>query len=430
MSYQWQSCYSYLLLPCLRFFVRLSALTNAKNRASLAGRQGLWQRINQQMEHRVQNKPLIWFHVASAGEYLQALPFMNKFIDQHYQCVLTVTSVTGLTWATKQQAASEHIMWIDYLPFDTKRNMHRLVRLLNPAAIIYVKFDLWPNMIWEAHKHQIPQFLISATLHPQSKRLSHGLSRSLYRSVYQCLNGIYAVSAGDKQRFLQTAPNHSDVYHIGDTRFDSVVERKKSIQAPQLPDYVKQNPVIVLGSSWPEDEKHVFPALLKALDAFPHTIAIIVPHEINEHHLHATEQCFATYGTIRYSAITTHDKSQPRIIIVDTVGHLSSLYVYANIAYVGGAFGKGVHNVMEPCVMGVTTIFGPFYTNSPEVVELVNNQQCFPINNQQDIEQRLFEFLTDPTHCSAVGKTAAAYIEQRAGASETCYQLIEEKLHV
>jgi len=427
MRYQWQVVYCYLILPLLKIAVRLLAIKHQKTARTLQGHQGLWNRIEQQAKQFDNNKPLIWFHVASAGELLQAQPVMERFMAHGYACALTMTSVSGMAWANKLKQNYSDLVLVDYLPFDSTKNIRRLLKLLNPVATIYVKFDLWPNLIWQCHQQAIPQFLISATLREQSKRLTNPLGRSLYRSLYACLNGIYAVSKADQQRFLVTNPNHPAILQVGDTRFDSVLDRKKNISPPTLPAHLKDRTTMVLGSTWPTDEIHIFPAIQKALTEDPQRLVFIAPHETKAEHLLEIENYFSQQKMVRFSQLD--ENTDINMVLIDSVGLLSALYHYADIAFVGGAFGKGVHNVMEPAAMGVPAICGPYYQNSPEVIELVEQKKCFSITNQEDFQHMLFGLLSDLTHTHELGQQAANYIEQQAGASDTCFRLIEDQLN-
>lgn len=423
----WQGCYSGLVLPLLLLLVRVAAWKDRKIRQSLQGRRGLWSRIETALAARDPDKPLVWFHVASAGEFLQAQPVMGLFITAGYQCVVTVTSITGYQWGSRRNPETAGPLFVDFLPLDTRANARRLMRLLQPRALVFVKFDLWPNVIWEAARAGIPQFLVSATLHGESHRYTSAIARSLYRTIYACFAGIYAVTEEDRERFLTSCPGHPCVFNVGDTRFDSILERKKNLIPFQMPPYVKAQPVFIVGSSWPTDEVHVFPVLTEALAAFPELVALLVPHEVDGAHLKAIEDAFGSQPLVRLSDLSSKiesAKTAPRIILVDSVGKLSALYHYADFAYVGGGFGQGVHNVAEPLVMGVPAIFGPVYKNSPEALEFLQRGFCFAIEDAEGLKSIVFGFLKDPNRCHTIGKSAAQAIEGKGGASQQCFNLI------
>ncbi|MDH5258272.1 MAG: 3-deoxy-D-manno-octulosonic acid transferase [Gammaproteobacteria bacterium] len=393
-------------------------------RDTLTGHVGLFERIEDQLKARDAAKPVVWFHVASAGEYLQALPVMERLMDDGTQCALTITSVSGYRWANKRKDQYPNLVLLDYFPLDTQTNVNRLLDMIQPTLTVYVKFDLWPNLIWETRKRGIPQFLISATLHNKSKRVTSSLARSFYSSLYQCLDQILTVTDDDKKRFLETCPEHKNITTVGDTRFDSVLDRKAKLATPELPEFIRNKTVLVLGSIWPADEHHIFPVITKALNNFSDLFVIAAPHETDKSHIDAIEKTFKKSKPAKFTE--NNLDSDNRVLIVDTVGQLSALYAYANIAYVGGAFSTGVHNTMEPAAMGVPAIFGPFYQNSPEAMDMVEAKKCFSIRNETEFESLLNKLLNDVSYRKAAGESAAQYIQTQAGASDACFLKIKE----
>jgi 3-deoxy-D-manno-octulosonic-acid transferase len=409
--------------------VHLAACKNQNLKEGLAGRKGLWQRLEAQLSQRDPNQPLIWFHVSSAGEFLQAQPVLERCLQGGFDCALTFTSVNGYKWLQRTKFPNDQRpVVIDYLPIDSLRNMRWMIKTLKPAAIVYVKYDLWPNLIWEAHKAGVRQYLISAAIQPRSQRFTARLGRSLYRTIYACLDGIFTINQAERQRFLSTNPDHPNVQTVGDTRFDSVLDRKKRVPPPTLPEYVQDKFVLIAGSTWPPDETCIFPALKEALEQYPDFLAIIVPHEPTEEHVRHSEIFFKDLPLKRFTRLSQQPTDTPRIIVVDTVGVLSSLYAAGTLAYVGGAFTTGVHNVMEPCAMGLPVIFGPKYYNSPEAVDLLKQGLVFTVNITDDFRTLLFRFLQDPEQCKQLGQQAVRAIESQAGVAERCFQLITEKI--
>lgn len=419
-----QVIYSYIILPSLIGAAKLVSIKNKKVRDTLAGHKQALERIEIALGNQEKSESPVWFHVASAGEYLQALPVMERLMNDGFKCALTITSVSGYRWANKRKDQYKNLILLDYFPADTEQNVNKLLDAINPSIIVYVKFDLWPNLIWETKKRDIPQYLISATLHSKSKRLTSGIARAFYNSMYLCLDKILTVTDNDKQLFLRSSPDHKHIQTIGDTRFDSVLDRKKNLSPPNLPDFVKDRTVIILGSIWPADEHHIFTPLVKALNNFKDILIVAAPHETDEGHLKAIEKTFSAFNPIRFTQQEFSEEN--RVLIVDTVGQLSSLYAYANIAYVGGAFSTGVHNTMEPAAMGVPAIFGPFFQNSPEAINMVQAKKCFSIKNESEFDALLDKLLTDVTYRQNAGESASEYIHAQAGASDICFNTIKE----
>ncbi len=283
-------------------------------------------------------------------------------------------------------------------------------------------------MVWEASRAGIPQVLVSATLHGRSHRVTSRLARSLYRSVYGSLDAILAVSGEDAARFLATCPGHRRVETVGDTRFDSVLDRRRALEPPALPGYISERPVVIVGSSWAQDEAHVFGPLREALERWPELVVMLVPHEVDEAHLREIEQAFAGWPQARFSALAPGTGERHRVLLVDAVGILAALYTYGTLAYVGGAFSTGVHNVMEPSAMGVPAIFGPRHHNSPEALDLVREGSAFAVNDAESFRGVLFGLLEDPARAGAAGREAAAYVEASAGAAERCFAIVKQSL--
>ncbi len=421
----WKFLYAWLGTPLIQIGVRLAATRNRNLRKGLEGRQGLWQRLERQLQQREPEKPLIWFHVASAGEFLQAQPVLERCLAQGYECALTVTSVNGYTWIqrTKFQTARRPVV-MEYLPLDSRRNMRRMLHLLRPACIVYVKYDIWPHLVWEADKAGIPQYLICAALRPGSSRTTSVLARSFYRTVYPCLNGIFTITDDDRRRFLATCPEHPNVRTVGDTKYDSVLARKRALPPPTLPAYVQDKFVVIAGSSWPPDEECIGPALRDALDRYSDVLIVVVPHEPTEEHLAHSASLFQEFRIERFTRLSPQPSDPPRVILGDTVGILSSLYAVGSLAYVGGAFTTGVHNVTEPAVMGLPVIFGPKHDASPEAAGLLRQKLAFSISTPQEFRTLLFRFLENREECRQIGKQAERLIESHTGVAERCFVLV------
>ena len=421
----WRFLYARLASPLASVALPIVARNIPNLQAGLDGRKDLWQRLERQIAQRNPAKPLIWFHVASAGEFLQAQPVMERCYQRGYECAVTFTSVNGYTWGQRAKFAPGFEPVVkEYLPLDTVPNMRRILALLRPAAIVYVQYDLWPNLIWEAHDAGIPQFLISATIQPNSKRFSSRLSRSFYQAIYANLNGIFTVADDDRQRFLATNPNHPNIQVVGNTRFDSVLDRKKRVTPPQLPDSILGKLIFIAGSSWPPDDECFFPALREALEQWPNLFVIIAPHEPTPEHLNHAETFFHDTPLARFTALQQQPDLPCRVLLIDTVGVLSSLYSVATLAYVGGAFTTGVHNVMEPAVMGLPVIFGPKHQNAAEAVDLAQRGAAFSVATPDQFRAILLRFLEQPEECRRLGQMAQHIIEAQAGAADRCFDLI------
>ncbi|MCP4757604.1 MAG: 3-deoxy-D-manno-octulosonic acid transferase [Proteobacteria bacterium] len=425
----WRFIYNIVIFP-LSVIARIASLKNEKLRQSIRGKKGLWERLDKQLEKRDSSKPLIWFHVPSYGELNQAQPVLERFLQQGYESAVTFNSVSASSWIQHNKIfADKQPVIMDFLPYDFSFSIRRWISKVKPSVLVFVKFDLWPNTIWETHKAGIPIYLISATLQPKAFRYTSVIGRSLFGNLYSRFSGIFTVSQEDRRRFLETRPGLSRIEVLGDTRYDSVIDRRDRLPVPEFPDYVHQKQVVVIGSSWPPDEECVFPGLKRALEKFPGCLIIVVPHEPTEEHLNNSERFFKDYKLIRLSQLNKDTDIEYDVILVDSVGKLSSIYNVGNMAFVGAGFTTGVHNVMEPCALGLPVAFGPIHYNSPEAVHMVGIELAFSVENETEFQDVLFRLLGDPEHCRSLGDKARHYVESQCGAAEKCFQIIADEIH-
>ncbi len=420
----WFWVYNLIFLPLILGTFKILAPFRRDIRESLEKREGMWERLENSVSKRDCQKPLIWFHVASAGEFLQAQPLIKGCSVNGSECVLTYSSVNAFRWLENAgQKKNLNLLVAEFLPLDLISNVRRLLGLLQPVRLVWVSYDLWPNLVWEAHRQKIPQSLVSGIVHASSLRTVNFVGRSLFRSLYKNLEHILTVSEEDRQRVLSAFPEHRYVKVMGDTRCDSVLERRDTMKVPKLPKAAEDKVVFIAGSTWPPDEKCVFPGLKDSLECYPDLFLIIAPHEPTEYHLRKVENYFEGIPMSRWSNISSHT-DHLRIILIDSVGILALLYHHAQIAYVGGAFTTGVHNVLEPAVMGATVSFGPKHSNSMESLQMLEQGLASCINNSDEFQSWLHNLLDDRKLCLQLGRQSKKYVECQAGASEICLPLL------
>ncbi|MDH5751772.1 MAG: 3-deoxy-D-manno-octulosonic acid transferase [Deltaproteobacteria bacterium] len=428
----WPLAYNLLLLPLILLAAYLLALfKGGKLRESLAGKRGVFERINEAMIHRDSPTPLVWFHVASAGEYLQAQPVLIRMLESGVKCLLTVASVSGYRWVEERKSELPGLLAVDYLPLDTPVNARRILKLIQPDVLVYVRSDFWPNLVWEAHRRGVGQVVISAALPRGSARYRSALARSLYATLYADIEVICAVSQEDLERYKSQCPDHGGLILTGDTRFDSVIERKESLVPPPLPDWISGERVFVAGSIWPQDQERIVPVLQEFLTRYPDLVVLLAPHEIHEEQLNRLERDFANWAPLRYTAWMGRGPSQStsRVFLLDTVGVLAGVYRCGSMAYVGGGFSSGVHNVMEPAVMGLPVFFGPRHHNAKEARELLEEGTAFSFSDQAGFRAALLPLLEDPALTTRLGTQAESFILKNKGAAQKSYDKIRELLN-
>jgi 3-deoxy-D-manno-octulosonic-acid transferase len=432
------SAYNFLynmLLPLAYASARVAAPFNEKISEGLKGRKNWKSRWKGKKQKLADTKYLIWFHVSSVGEFEQAKPVM-KLLSTEFgtdlNLALTFFSPSGMNYFKKFDRSSKipALNFVEYLPIDSRKNVNFCLDVLKPDMIVYVKFDLWPNLVTEAHRRSIPQLLVSGTLSPGSGRLNVSI-RNFYGELYSKLSGIAAISPQDARRFGDNSQGEVEIVVGGDTRFDQVCDRIESSQftlSPALKNDTRRH--LIAGSTWPPDERMVIPAFSNLAKKFSDLALILAPHEPSQPRLENI------YGTLKKSDLSYKPLSQinreenitESVIVADGLGYLAELYQIGDIAFVGGSFYGSVHNVMEPAVFGLPVFFGPDIENSLEAKELVRNNSGKIVNSAQELEKAAEKLLTDRAALDKTGKMAQQYIRDNCGAAQYCLDFIKKYL--
>jgi len=415
----WESVYTIFLIPALWAALHLLGLFNPKVRRGIRGRRHLFGQLSDQVSNTPPGQR-IWIHSSSLGEFEQAKPIIAR-LKQLYpdlQIVVTFFSPSGYEHSRNYPLADA----ISYIPFDTRSGASRFLDLVQPDVAIMVRYDIWPNHIWELARRGIPVFIANATMRRQTLR-RFPFVRGFHRHVYNSMQCILTVSEADRQTFGAFGLDRPTVSVVGDTRYDQVSVRSRDARRRDLiPSRIlRDRKVFVVGSSWPEDEDIVLPAFLQLQNEVANAIMILVPHEPSVDHLGEVEERLSgKVNTIRFSALNEY--RDERIIIVDSVGLLLVLYAYAHIAYVGGSFRQGVHNVLEAAVYGIPVLFGPRHWNSQEPVMLLERGGGFVVQNTQELVRTLRNLLLEEQARSFAGEKAASFVQTHVGATARCIE--------
>ncbi len=409
--------YIFLLLP----FFCLFSIFNSKAREGLIGR------LQQQKKIKAfdsnQFDKVVFFHSASVGEWEQSLPLIKK-IKENQPSVGVVASFFSASGI--KHANTKDVDLSIYLPFDTIFGVNSFFSKIKIDAWIISKYDVWPNFICKAHKKGIPMFLASAELANNSTR-HKGIAAKINKIFYKYFTYIFPVSESYKQNFLNIFPYEERLIVAGDARYDTIISKAESA-AQEIQLFEKEKEIkIIAGSIWPADEKHLLPALLKIYTEYNNVQMILAPHEINEAHINSIESFFyeQSISTQRYTELQGAE-SLADIVIVDTIGILSNLYKNTDIAYVGGAFSTGVHNVAEPAVFANPVIFGPKHENSHEAIQFVKNKCGFPISNTEDCYKTLKNLIENTQFRQETGQIAKDFLYKNKGATETIYSCVKK----
>ncbi len=402
--------------------IRIASLFHIKARLWVRGRKNLFSELELKIKSSAQ--PVAWFHCASLGEFEQGRPLIEEFKkrDPSYRILLSFFSPSGFEVRKNYPGADI----ICYLPLDTAANARRFVSLVNPSIVFFVKYEFWLNTLAELRKKKVPHFLISAIFREdQIFFKSHG---GIFREALKGFSFLFTQEKNSVE-LLKTI-GVTNVIAAGDTRFDRVVEIASGAKEIQLAKLFSGNKekIIVAGSTWPQDEDLFFPAVSAWLKKG--WKLIIAPHELGETHLAAIEKALEASG-IKKELITRFSKANEatvngfKVLLIDNIGMLSSLYRYGNIAYIGGGFGKSIHNTLEAAVYGIPVVFGPRFEKFNEARELIAAGGGFGVQSGQELQTVLEELFSDKIKRENAGMKAGEFVKEHTGATKIILERTE-----
>lgn len=389
--------------------IKLLACFKEKERKLAEGQKIVFSYLEENIDH---NASYIWFHASSLGEFEQGRPMIEKIKKEHpeYRIILTFFSPSGYEVRKNYPLADI----ICYLPFDTKGNVERFLNLVKPKMAIFIKYEFWLNYLQELNKRKIPTYLISAIF--RSQQLFFKPHGGWYRKMLRYFSHIYLQDENSKNLLESIGINNVTI--CGDTRFDRVIEiKQQSKEIPLAESFAKEQKILIAGSSWPKDEEIFIPYFNQNKDIK----LIIAPHEIHEAHLKDIESKL-NRPYIRFSKATKENITSADCLIMDCFGMLSSVYRYGNIAYIGGGFGAGIHNILEAAVYGMPVIWGPNFSKFREAKGLIQSGGGFSISTQAEFTQLCDQFFTNKEHLTEVSKKSFDYVADNSGATDKIYK--------
>lgn len=422
----WQLLYNVILVPLGWIGFQLLGLVNRKARTGIRGRLDLFERLERDIARLDKTSKRIWFHSSSLGEFEQAKPIIAEIKRRYPSTDIIVSFFSPSGYQHSQSYALASV--ITYLPFDSRSNAERFVDIVRPSAAIAVRYDVWPNHLWACQRRGIPTLIANATLRPNQLR-DFPVIRQFHRSMYNALDFILTVSADDKSVFESYALEHPVIEVMGDTRYDQVWRRSTESKTRHIlpPQIVAGKKVLILGSSWTSDEDVVLPACYRLSAAHPDLLVILVPHEPTLANLEQVEQRIGANMTlIRFSNLNEYKGE--KVILVDSVGILMTLYRYAHVAYVGGSFGSGIHNVLEPAAYGLPVIMGPRHQNSQEAVRLLREGGAFTGYGTSELLAHLNRLFSGEHDRTAAGAVALNLVKKNIGATDRFLSTMENVL--
>ncbi|HET7460672.1 MAG TPA: glycosyltransferase N-terminal domain-containing protein [Longimicrobium sp.] len=416
-------------VAALRPALPLLARGDGKLARGVRGRRGVLERMEAWAgEHRDPSRPLAWFHAPSVGEGHQARAVIQAFRARRPDAQIAYTFFSP---SAERFAATVGADFTDYLPLDAARDVRRALDALRPGVIAFSKYDVWPVLTREAARRGVRLLLLSATLPASSGRL-RGPSRALLAAAYGRLDAVGAISAEDAARFDRLGVPEGRRGVMGDARFDQVWQRAVSVDRGSellAPFAGVDAPILVAGSTWPEDERNLLPAVraLAAKGRAPRLL--LVPHEPTPEHVRQAQRRMDELGLgwTMIGELRAGDANS--VVLVDRVGVLGDLYAVADVAYVGGGFGSaGLHSVLEPAAFGIPVLFGPRHANAREAGELVAAGGAFAVASAEDTERVLAGLLDVYEVRTRAATKAREYVRARLGAAERGAEMVERAL--
>ena len=399
--------------------IEIATVFNKKARLWYQGRKRIFKRLSKAFKGNT--APVIWFHCASLGEFEQGRPLLEALKIQHpdHKILLSFFSPSGYEIHKQYKGAD----WVFYLPLDSHYHARRWLNITKPRLVIFVKYEFWYFYLKAIYDRKIPLILISA-LFRKEQPFFKWYGALLHTKMLHFYSHIFVQDDASVKRLASI--HITAVTKTGDTRVDRVLAVKNNwTPIAQIDRFCQAYPVIVAGSTWPEDDNE----LRHYATSHTEIRFIIAPHEIHQERL---EDCLELYpGSILYSQyLNSPDAfSEKHILIIDNIGQLKRLYHYATICFVGGGFGKdGIHNTLEAAVYEKPVVFGPVYEHFKETVEMEKRGAAFPVDNVLELEQTFNDLLSDPERYQSAAGAAADFIMQSAGATDKILTFIDKNL--
>lgn len=399
----------------------VAAWFHPKARLWVQGRRD-WQRRHAQLAAQLPEGKRVWFHCASLGEFEQARPLIEALHSQPQRPAILVSFFSPSGYEIRKNYPKADAIF--YLPADTPANARALLDCWKPDLLVLVKYEVWLNLLAALRQQNIPAMMISARLR-EGSRIFSGLLGADYRAAYGGLAAIFTQDADTATR-LQAQVPAANVIPGNDTRYDRVLQTQANWQPlPDIEVFIAGRSCIVCGSTWPVEEKIILSGKNKNLFQKYNYCVIIAPHEIGEGHI-AAIMAQAGPDAVRFSQWQQAQRPA-QVLVIDNIGMLSRLYAYAQVAYVGGAFGSGLHNILEAAVFGCPVIFGPRHRDFPEAAKLIAAGGGFSVANGEALTALFTTFLAEPKTAQIAGNQAKMLVENHAGATNEILKFINNK---
>lgn len=395
-----------------RIFIRFAAPFHAKAKLR---RQGLQRQKEQLASIPGKQAQTIWMHCASLGEFEQGRPLLEKIKTNNPETRIVLTFFSPSGYEKRKEYL--HADYVFYLPDDTKKNARRFIQAIQPDAAIFVKYEFWYRHLQALHKHRSKIYLIAGIF--RENQIFFKTYGKFFRKLLNFFTRLYVQDEASLKMLKNIELQKITV--AGDPRFDRVLEiAEKAEPIKTVQKFLSGKPLIVAGSTWPHDEQF----LTRFAENRPDVQIIFAPHEIHSERIQQLEKMLPC-KSFRYSAVQEMPEPEVDYLIIDNVGMLSKLYRYADVCYIGGGFGAGIHNTLEAAVYGKPVVFGPKYKKFSEAVDLHKRGAGFPVSNYKQLENCLKKLLFgNAEYRKQVGQKAEEYCREMAGSTNKIYQSI------
>ena len=406
----------------------IASLFSKKIRKFLDGRKGLVSKIESAFDGVKDD--VVWFHCSSVGEFEQARPLIEWYKGSRPQTKILLTFFSPSGYDLMKNYSLSY--WVFYLPIYTISNARRMMKAVKPKKLIFTKYDLWNNFIRQARKAGSEIYLVSAIF----RRFQPFFKwwGGFFRGMLRCITVIF-VQDEESRNLLSGIGIKDNVIVCGDTRFDRV-ERiaSESKQFPVIENFAKDGFTIVAGSTWQPDDE----LIAQVLKNFSKVRLVVAPHEIHKERIDKLLQIYEPYGTVRYSEVEEDADREmvsenpqsiaegKRVLVIDCIGILSSLYRYADFAYIGGGFGVGIHNTLEAAVYGVPLAFGPNYRKFQEAIDLIECNGATSVSSASELYQVIDNCVKDKELRDFRGRSCRNYVEKMLGATDKIVSVLEK----
>ena len=392
----------YLYAGC----INIVSLFNRKARLLIQGHRNIFKTLKEQVDPK---SSYLWFHASSLGEFEQGRPLIERIHNKHPECRILLTFFSPSGYEVRKNYKGADI--VCYIPFDTPHNVRKFLDSVKIEKAFFIKYEFWPNFLRGLYKRNIEIFSISSIF--RDNQLFFKWYGRRYAKALTYFKHLFVQDRHSKD--LLYSIGITDVSIVGDTRADRVIEvAADSKQFPIIEKFVNGNPTFIAGSSWPADEELFIPYFLTKRN----WKLIIAPHEIHEEHLTEIEGRLNGRDCIRLSKATMENIKGYDTLIIDCFGMLSSIYRYGHIAYIGGGFGVGIHNILEAAVFDIPVLFGPNNKRFREAQDMKRLKGGFEITDAYSFRILIDKFISDPGFLKKAGKNAGDYVRSSSGTSD------------